>query len=449
MTPAILAQTAADAQLDKTWLRDVITPYLGVFFVAFFVAFTVTPLMRLLAVRNGIVDWPDLKRKDHIQPVAYLGGVAIFLGWLAGMALCFFRRPSSETVAALDLGSVIAIILGAIAITLTGLFDDVFHISPRVKVGGQLFAAAALASQDVGIRLVESTLTIFGMEGVPQPIVYTLGTIVIAVFVIGGCNAMNLLDGLDGLAAGVGTIANIGFLIIAALVAVRAWMAGAPGGDGLIGDAERIVMCLAMVGAMLGFLPYNFSPATIFMGDAGSLLLGYLCATTILLFTGTTGTGVLLVAACLIVFAVPIIDTMLAIFRRKLAGRPVFSPDTCHIHHMLRQAGLSVKQTVLVLYAASALFAAIGCTMVALRVGPYILAVFVVLFGFVMVTAYKYGQRQVLLEQVLASGPEGPEGPDEPKATVGPTGDAATADQGEVPTNAKSRQPTGNPDGSR
>jgi UDP-GlcNAc:undecaprenyl-phosphate GlcNAc-1-phosphate transferase len=399
----ILAQADAANAAHPVGLLQIIAPYMAVFFVAFLVSIVLTPLMRLLAVRNGVVDWPDLNRKNHLQPVAYLGGVAIFLGWLAGIALCFFVQPHNNSLLGIEAGYVsfpLSIILGAAAITLTGLFDDVYGISPRVKIGGQLFAAAALASQDVGTRLVESSLAVVGFGTVPEPVVYLLGTAVIATFVIGGCNALNLLDGLDGLAAGVAGIATTGFLVIAGLVALRSYDAATDEGTlSMLNDPVRIVMCLAILGAILGFLPYNFNPATIFMGDAGSLLLGYLCVSTVLLFAETKGNGLLLVTAALIVFALPITDTLLAIFRRKIQGKPIFSPDSQHIHHLLRRSGLSVKQSVLTLYGVAILFAVIGCSMVAMQLRwRYLMAVFVVLFGFIVVTAFKYGQRQALLQ---------------------------------------------------
>jgi UDP-GlcNAc:undecaprenyl-phosphate GlcNAc-1-phosphate transferase len=402
MTPT-LAQLVDDpvnlGRYDDPSLLQVISPYMAVFFVAFFVAFIATPIMRRLALANGIVDWPDLKRKNHIQPVAYLGGVAIFLGWLVGIAVTFVAQPDTERYLEPQLALVgfpLSIVLGAAAITLTGLFDDVYGISPRVKVGGQLFAAAALATEDVGIRLIVSAGSLIGVD-LPEPVAYVLGTFVIAAFVIGGCNAVNLIDGLDGLASGVTAIAAAGFLIMAAIIAVR------PESSDLIHshtDGIRIVMCLAILGALLGFLPFNFNPATIFMGDAGSLLLGYLSVTTILLFTLASGQPLLLITAALIVFALPITDTSLAIFRRKMAGQPIFSADNRHIHHLLRRYGFTVRQSVLILYTAAILFAALGVTMVALELRwRYILAVFVVMYCFIMVTAYKYGQHQAILDK--------------------------------------------------
>lgn len=399
-------------------LLDVVNPFLPVFFAAIFASIIATPIMRKLAVKNGIIDWPDLKRKAHLAPVAYLGGLGICIGWLVGVVCCFLPPINAAFP--------VEIILGAAAITITGLFDDIYGIRARVKVGGQLFAAAALASvtltpggDAVGVELMSAVFSVFGMNP-PAQVTYAAGTVIIAFFVLGGCNAVNLIDGLDGLASGVTAIATAGFFIIAGLVALD-HVNDAELGVLTLSDTARIVMCLAILGAIAGFLPYNFNPATIFMGDAGSLLLGYLAMTTILLFADTGGQALKIATACLIVFALPITDTSLAIVRRKIRGQPIFAPDAQHIHHLLRKRGLSVKKSVLVMYAMGVLFATLGVSMIALDLRwRNVLVVFVVLYGFIMVTAFKVGQQQLIREklaeeaalakvQAMAGGP-GPDG---------------------------------------
>lgn len=382
---ALLTLASATTQPAQTSLMHVISPYMGVFLVAFVISIVATPLMRVLATKNGIVDWPDLKRKNHAEPVAYLGGLAIFAGWIGAIVVGYFTNPENGGLMHY-VDFPLAVVLGAGVITLTGLFDDIYGISPRVKVSGQLFAAAALASLDVGTHLVGGAFSLLGLHPAGW-IVYFLGAAMIAVFVLGGCNSMNLIDGLDGLAAGVATISSLGFLIIAAIIAMRH--------PDEMADPVRLSMCLAILGALLGFLPYNFNPATIFMGDTGSLLLGYLCVSAMLMFClADQNDCLLLVTASLIVFALPIADTSLAIFRRKMRGQGILAPDNEHIHHLLRRAGLSVRKSVLLLYAVSITFAAIGVTMVATGAGRrYALAVFLVVYGFIVVTAYKYGHR--------------------------------------------------------
>lgn len=402
------ASAGAEAAGASSSLSSVVAPYMIVFFAAFFVALATTPILRKLAIHNGIVDVPDLKRKNHVAPVAYLGGVAIMLGWLAGIVVSYFTEPHNAGVAGLQFERIVfpvAVILGAGAIVLTGLFDDIYGISPLVKIGGQFFAAAALASQNVGIRLIEGTFAVLAVDPVSllgaEPanlLVYTLGTAVIAVFVVGGCNAVNLLDGLDGLAAGVTALAVMGLLLLAAIVALR--------GEGVayqevINHPVRIVMCLAILGAVLGFLPYNFNPATIFMGDAGSLLLGYLGVATILMFADA---HLKHVTAALIIFAVPIIDTMLAMIRRKVRGLPVTAPDDGHVHHQLRRRGLSVRQAVVVLYAAQIFFAGIGVTLVALDTQwRYVMATFCVIYGSVLAFGYNLATRDAVIDKLHAA----------------------------------------------
>ncbi len=405
------------AQDVSVSVMEVLAPYVGVLIVGFLVALIATPIMRRLAIKNGVVDWPDLKRKNHAVPVAYLGGVAIFVGWLAAVtsAIVLNTKGFGGDVGPFH-GRVafpLSIILGAAVITLTGMFDDVYGIRARVKIGGQLFAAAALASQNVGVQLTRNALNVLHIPwedlnaySVPMmssplgdAIVYTIGTILIAAFVIGACNSVNLIDGLDGLASGVVAIATAGFLAVTLIVAARAADPAIEAPPELM-NPVRIVMCLAIIGAILGFLPYNFNPASIFMGDAGSLLLGYLAAATILLFSDTGGFALKLVTALLIIFAVPITDTSLAIVRRKMRGYPITAPDNQHIHHLLRRSGLSVKKSVMVMYAAGLVFAVLGVSMVAMEWSwRYILVVFFLLYGTIMAISFKYGAYQLALER--------------------------------------------------
>ena len=391
--------------LPPVTTTEILAPYMVVFFVAFVVAIIATPAMRLFAIHSGIVDWPDLKRKSHIEPVAYLGGIAICLAWTAGICLSYFLKP--------DVDLPISIVSGALIITFIGMIDDVYGISPRVKIGGQLMAAAMLASQKVGINLVEQSFNIAGIPTHPF-VIYILGTTVIAIFVIGGCNSVNLLDGLDGLASGIVAIACFGFLFIAVTIAPSLQLS-AEGGSSFY--PILIVMCLAILGAILGFLPYNFNPANIFMGDAGSMLLGYLSVSTILLFAEAGPNGPRLVTAALIVFALPIIDTALTLFRRTMRGQPLFSPDNEHVHHQILAAtrrnlklgpNLSVKFSVAAMYLLAGLFAYLGYALVSER-WRFVVAFFVVIFGFVMVTAYKVGHHQVLLQKLRQAGPLGPQ----------------------------------------
>ncbi|HEB61154.1 MAG TPA: undecaprenyl/decaprenyl-phosphate alpha-N-acetylglucosaminyl 1-phosphate transferase, partial [Phycisphaeraceae bacterium] len=305
-----------------------------------------------------------------------------------------------------------AIVLGITLILVTGIVDDVWGLSPRLKVGGQLLAAAALAVEDVGVHVASGLLkpigellgnpslvyhiplpgdfTILGSGSIEIDIVYWVGTAIIAIAVLGACNASNLLDGLDGLLSGITAIAAAGLVIISLYLASVMPGGQLPHPEGEL-DAARIIISLALLGACLGFLPYNFNPAVIFLGDAGSMLLGF-TTISIILMLGERGYTHLVLAG-LIVYAVPIIDTTLAIVRRKLAGKPLMSPDDQHLHHMLKRS-LGVKGAVFVLYGISAAFGFVGITLVFFR-GRIAYAVAMVLAAFVGVIAIKIARKNI------------------------------------------------------
>jgi UDP-GlcNAc:undecaprenyl-phosphate GlcNAc-1-phosphate transferase len=297
-------------------------------------------------------------------------------------------------------------------IMLVGLLDDVVGVLPHVKIGGQLVAAAALAGSDVGVKVAEGILAPLGrlLFNNPQMVlsfnlpfeipifgshvridfIYWAGTAVIAVFVLGACNASNLIDGLDGLLSGVTAIANMGLLMIALLLAVR--------DDGPL-DSARIIICMAVVGACLGFLPHNFNPATIFLGDCGSLLLGFSTIVVILTLSGDKGQTHLVLAG-LIIYAIPIIDTVLAIVRRKMAGKSISDADDQHLHHMLKRS-LGVKGAVAVLYGMGVGFACLGVAMVGFGRARSVYALTLVFAVFIVVMAIKAARRHILEEQAL------------------------------------------------
>jgi len=283
----------------------------------------------------------------------------------------------------------LVVIVGMFAIGLTGLADDIFeYFDPWLKVAGQLVAAAALAQQGVGTRVAEGFMR--GVLGIPEsvcnfpileasslmpdPMTLTTitGVIIIVIFVLGACNAANLLDGLDGLLSGTVAITCVGLIAISITIAlhltqeniidIQSHLTKHPflnnRGSGITLLGANIVLGFAVLGAVLGFLVYNFNPATIFLGDAGSLLLGYLCIVMVLML-GEQGRTYMVVAG-LIVFALPILDTLLAIIRRKLAGKAMSEADSNHIHHILKRKLGSVKLTVLSLYGISFVFCLLG-----------------------------------------------------------------------------------------
>ena len=381
--------------------------YAGVFIVAFLVTLIATPFVRKLAIEMDIVDKPDAARKQHKYPIAYLGGFAVFLGVMAAIAYSYaiVDGPGGS------LGPMpLSIVIGIVAITFTGLADDAWGWDPRLKVAGQLVAAAALAVQDIGTRVAEGVLA--PLFGEPQTVLLTLGpvalhsgdifywtgTALIALFVLGGCNAMNLIDGLDGLCSGTAAIMATGLLAISLMMATGIDIPDPF--ESLAG--VRIVLCLALLGAVLGFLPWNFNPAIIFLGDCGSLLIGYLLVVSILMLGERGDTH--LVFAGLIIFALPIMDTALAILRRKIAGVPMSTADANHIHHLARRALGGVKRAVVALYGVSAAFGVLGVVLGALAIEQLVrlrivYSVSIVLFGAIGAVALKVALRNRWLTQ--------------------------------------------------
>ncbi len=374
--------------LQMGWLT-LLSKYWVVFAVAFVVSVVLTPIMRVIATKTGVVDHPNEDRKIHSRPIAYLGGVAVFFSVFAGIIASYFWVKSPDVFQPFP----IVVILGMIAIGLTGLADDVFEYwDPWWKVAGQFVAAAAMAQQGVGTRVAEGFLRqvlgisesvcnhpiINATEMMPDPITltYITGLIIIAIFVLGACNAANLIDGLDGLLSGIVGITAIGFIVISLMIATSLTtddlvniQAHLPKngflnnrGTGITLVGADLILGLSVLGAVLGFLIYNFNPASIFLGDSGSLLLGYLCIAMALML-GEKGQTFIVVAG-LIVFALPILDTLLAIIRRKLAGKRLGDPDSNHIHHIIKRKLGSVRKTVLSLYGISSIFCALGASLV-------------------------------------------------------------------------------------
>ena len=350
--------------MKYTWI-DILWDKWWIALLAFGVSLIATPIVRAIAYRMKIVDRPDSLLKPHEKPIAYLGGVAIWTGLVAGLIAYALILPEvgghwealgksltgAEILPLLhnpiwNLGSIVA---ASSLIVLIGLLDDVLDIPPRRKLLGQVLAAGILLLGGVGIRMAQVLFSPLGVVVPPW-----LLTIVSAVMCIGlvicACNAANLLDGLDGLCSGVTGIISVGFLALAIWLAVWGFH---PGTDGL-----RVALCLAMAGAVLGFLPYNRAPATIFMGDAGSMLLGFFVAMVMVLFC-QEGNARWFLAAC-VVFALPIIDTGMALIRRFRSGRSIFAGDRSHLYDQLVDRGMSVKKVVGLFYDLAILAATLG-----------------------------------------------------------------------------------------
>jgi UDP-GlcNAc:undecaprenyl-phosphate/decaprenyl-phosphate GlcNAc-1-phosphate transferase len=392
-------------------VTEVLQPYMLVFYTAFLVTLILTPLMRFLAHRNGIVDNPDGRRKVHTQPIAYLGGVATFLGWLAGVTISVAIKPHNAD--ANFFHNILVppgVLLGAATVVLFGLLDDVYSLKPKIKLLGQLVAAIFLCltgylSHQVGVgsdqfltppRGAGSMLIIPLIHWQILPaggeqwlvMVSTIISAIAAIFIIvAACNATNLLDGLDGLCSGVTGVMSVGYLALSVYLATKGASVELERGITDV-DPTRITLSLALLGAVLGFLPYNFNPASIFMGDTGSMFLGYICGTMMLLFAQN---GIVRwFMASVVIFGLPLLDTLLAIVRRKLNGRPIFSPDSNHFHHFLIRRGFSVRRAVLLCYGLAAMFVTFALLIVVIQT-RLAMGVYLVLFGYLIVSAFKMG----------------------------------------------------------
>ncbi len=395
---------AASADQAMLTVHSVINDYLVVLMASFLVTLLITPLVRRLALRAQVVDWPDQGRKSHREPVAYLGGVAVFVGLIAGILTSYLTSAYEPALATVPLNIIIAMAI----IMFSGLFDDIFHWDPNLKIGLQFAAAAVLAlDEQIGGRVAAGLLhpledfiqtaggnadfTLTAVDILPGAaslqinVVYWVGALIIGVFVLGGCNSANLIDGLDGLLTGSIAIMSAALLIITLVVAA---MFPRMAGD-LTGT--RVVLCFALLGASLGFLPHNFRPASIFLGDAGSLLMGFTVIVIILLL-GETGFTHLLFAG-LIVYGLPILDTTLAIIRRRLNRMPISAPDDNHLHHMLRRTRLGTVGAVFVLYGVNLVFAGVALLLVLLR-ARVVYALVVILAGFIVVIGVKAARRK-------------------------------------------------------
>jgi UDP-GlcNAc:undecaprenyl-phosphate GlcNAc-1-phosphate transferase len=379
------SQPIATASAD-----DVLSPYIYVFYAAFLVAFFFTPIMRQIAMYYGIIDQPDLIRKLHTSPVAYLGGVAVFLGWLAGLAISQFanvHRPDSDLI---HLKVPVPILIAAAMIVILGLWDDIRKVQPWFKITVQIAAALVLLYGGIGSHAMEPLLAPV-RQRVEHYYHWTppwydgfvmIGSGVITVgLVVACCNATNLMDGLDGLCGGVTAVIAAGFVFLAVHMAMYGRTENANA------DGMRVVLGLALLGAVLGFVPFNFNPASIFLGDTGSMFVGFACASLIAMMAEEKPRWFL---ASMVMFALPVLDTSLAFARRWVNRRPLFSADRHHFHHQLVARGFTVKQTVIISYGLATAFVMLGAAIVFIRT-RYVVAVYMVVFGSIIVAAYKMG----------------------------------------------------------
>ncbi len=289
---------------------------------AFLLCLVATPLCRNLFLRFNIVDHPDGDRKFHLKPIPRIGGIPIVLSYAGALGLMLAFAPHGARISIQHSHLVWSLLPAAAVIFLTGLLDDIIGLKPKQKLAGQ-FAAAALAVA-LGARL-SIAHGLFSSPWISIP--------VSLLWLIGCSNAFNLIDGLDGLASGVGLFAMVTTLLAAIL-------------HGNMGLAMATV---PLCGCLLAFLRYNFSPASIFLGDCGSLTMGFMLGCFGLIWSQNSGTF-LGMAAPLMALALPLVDVALSIGRRFLRNAPIFSGDRGHIHHMVLARGFKPRDTALILY---------------------------------------------------------------------------------------------------
>jgi UDP-GlcNAc:undecaprenyl-phosphate/decaprenyl-phosphate GlcNAc-1-phosphate transferase len=346
--------------------------------VAALTAALLVPGITALAVRWNFLDYPDGSRHRHTQPVPRLGGVAVFAGLLVAVTLSALISPRFADVTPWAAPLNRALVAASAILFLIGLLDDIRGVSPALKLIAQ--TAAALIVISFGFRIdvvgfVPGSQFELGLFAVPVTILWLVGV----------SNAFNLIDGLDGLAGGVGVIA---------LIAISASAAA-------LGNSYVPLQSIALAGALIGFLRHNWPPARIFMGDSGSLVVGFLLA--FLAIKGSTTTGGV-VYGLVPIFAISylLLDTGIAILRRWLRGAPLSRADDRHIHHQLLALGLSPRRAVSVIFLQSALIALLGLCVT--FVPPHMTLAISIIGVAVLLAIFTYGLRWLEYHEFLEAG---------------------------------------------
>ncbi|MCI0337206.1 MAG: undecaprenyl/decaprenyl-phosphate alpha-N-acetylglucosaminyl 1-phosphate transferase [Acidobacteria bacterium] len=311
--------------------------YLTLFTLSFLGSLLITPFVRRKATEWGAIAMPDNGRHIHLRPTPLLGGVAIYLAFTLTLLCVPFLGNLVTDIFRANLPKLIALLVPATFIFFLGIYDDFRSASAPVKIFFQLIAASMVYAG--GLRIENLSSPFGGTWELPMLLSFPLTALWIVIIT----NAFNLIDGIDGLAAGASVFALLSILVfsIAQL------------------NPEISLISVVLVGAVIGFLRYNLNPATIFLGDSGSLFLGFMAA-ALSLAGSQKGSTIIAIAIPLVSFGLPVTEAGLSLVRRFLGGRPLFAGDRGHIHHMLLQRGLTQPQVVILLYAVCALFSLFG-----------------------------------------------------------------------------------------
>lgn len=318
------------------------------FGLAFFATLLMTPLSKRFAFKVGAIAQVK-DRSMHTKPMPMAGGTAIITGFAVSVMIL---APSMQGY---KFSNHIGLVVGIIIISIVGLLDDIYDLNAKIKLFFQILAALIVVSTGTTIELIswpfaESRMLVLGAFAKPVTVIW----------IVGLTNAVNLIDGLDGLATGVSSIAALCLMVIAFLK----------------GEPVIVLFAAALAGACIGFLPHNFNPASIFMGDTGSTFLGFTLAVISIQGLIKSYTAVTMVVA-VIVLGLPIFDTSFAILRRLIRRKPIMQADRGHLHHRLVDKGLSHRNAVLALYGISGAFGIAGI-LVAMK--DFKLAIFIIGF---------------------------------------------------------------------
>ncbi len=309
------------------------------FILAFIISFMATPYTIKIANKIGAVDIPKDKRRMHTKKMPKFGGPAVILGFVVSMIYLIIVmniEGSLDLFAEQEYAKkLLGVLLGIGVITITGIFDDIKTLRAWQQLLGQLIAAIIVVS--FGTKIEHLNIPFLYRVGLSE----AFSTVLTVLWIVGVTNAINLIDGLDGLSSGISLISCVSLLVIFL-------MNGSP--------MIATIIVTAMSGALVGFLPYNFSPAKTFIGDTGSNFLGFMLAVVSILGVAKTYTMAVIVLP-VIVLGLPIFDVIFAIIRRTVKGKSIkaaFKPDKGHLHHRLVKKGFTQKQAVLILYGLSA-----------------------------------------------------------------------------------------------
>lgn len=339
--------------MEHNWLL-----YLAGFFIAFAVSMVTTPLAKKIAFKVKAIDYPK-SRGLNKEPMPRIGGLAIFFGFLASVIILSFFVQDFHTK------QFFGFLIGGLLIVILGVFDDIYELSPKIKFLVQLLVAVIVVSTGTRIDVMSWPFWQY---------LRPFNALITMVWIIGLINAVNLIDGVDGLAAGVSSIASLCLMILCLI------------------SGSNLAVCLTAIlaGSCLGFLPRNFSPAEIYMGDTGSTFLGYVLAVTSCIGVYKSY-AVLSIVISILAVALPILDTLFAMIRRAINRKPLMSADRGHLHHRLIDSGYSHKQAVIILYGLS-LFSAIIAILIAIQNYQATIVVFI-FFCILMLMMYVYKSR--------------------------------------------------------